>query len=178
MMQWNGAFGLKGRGPIALADITDGPSNTAAAVSEKIMSPFPLNWNPRTDLWCTGLFSGYPAPAPDGDAVFGLCGRLTGTPIAYHTDTGFTWLGMGTEFTDYNHIAPPNSPIPDCAMNSHSATATPNPYSNTMGPTKATSYHPGGVNLLFVDGHVEFKSNAIDPKVRRAPATRAGREQL
>ena len=45
-----------------------------------------------------------------------------------------------------------------------------------MGVTSARSYHPGGVNLLFGDGHVSFVGNGINLQVWRAWATRAGKE--
>ena len=40
----------------------------------------------------------------------------------------------------------------------------------------ARSLHPGGVNALFDDGHVAFVRDAIDARLWRASATRAGGE--
>ena len=40
----------------------------------------------------------------------------------------------------------------------------------------ARSLHPGGVNVLFCDGHVAFVRDAIDPRLWRGLATRAGGE--
>ena len=39
-----------------------------------------------------------------------------------------------------------------------------------------SSYHPGGLTMAFVDGHVEFVRDTIDPRVLRAWGTRAGGE--
>src|SRR5262249_24344804 len=38
------------------------------------------------------------------------------------------------------------------------------------------SYHAGGVNVMLMDGSVQFVSNSVDRAVWRAAATRAGNE--
>jgi prepilin-type processing-associated H-X9-DG protein len=40
------------------------------------------------------------------------------------------------------------------------------------------SYHPGGVNILLMDGSVQFVSNSVSIDVWRAAATRAGGEAV
>jgi prepilin-type processing-associated H-X9-DG protein len=40
----------------------------------------------------------------------------------------------------------------------------------------ARSYHAGGVNVLFCDGHVQFASNSVAPSIWQAMATRAAGE--
>ena len=40
----------------------------------------------------------------------------------------------------------------------------------------ARSYHPGGVNVLFCDGHATFVRDGVAPPTWRAIATRAGGE--
>jgi prepilin-type processing-associated H-X9-DG protein len=64
---------------------------------------------------------------------------------------------------------------------------TPNQIACWNGPTTtqwldvlvpASSDHRGGVNLLFVDGHVQFVSNSIDWHVWQALGTAAGNESL
>ena len=42
----------------------------------------------------------------------------------------------------------------------------------------ARSYHPGGVNLLFGDGHAAFVKDTVNPAVWRAISTRAGGEAV
>lgn len=42
----------------------------------------------------------------------------------------------------------------------------------------ANSYHTGGVNVLFVDGHVSFISDSIDPVVWQATGTINGHESV
>ena len=42
----------------------------------------------------------------------------------------------------------------------------------------ARSYHPGGVHVVFADGHVKFMGDSIDLPLWRALATRAGGESI
>lgn len=60
---------------------------------------------------------------------------------------------------------PPNSTKPDC-LNGQATSAR-------MGPR---SYHPGGVNVLFCDGHVTFLVDTLEQSMMQALATRAGGE--
>ena len=47
-------------------------------------------------------------------------------------------------------------------------------YSHWVNPP--TSLHPGGVNMVFCDGHVEFVNEKIDQQVFRAIGTIRGGE--
>ena len=58
----------------------------------------------------------------------------------------------------------PNANRPDCIV-----------YHNP-GWKAARSYHPGGVNLLYCDGHVAFAKDTVNLRVWRAISTRAGGE--
>ncbi|MEZ5942011.1 MAG: DUF1559 domain-containing protein [Planctomycetaceae bacterium] len=159
-----------------MSDITDGLSTTAA-VSEKVKASLSPDWDPETNFWYTGLQKNMSAPVPDGEDVLNLCGQLTGPPLSYQPLTGYTWAASGTAFTEYNHAATPNSRGPDCAMNYMPPwRGAPIPYGYGAGPTRATSYHRGGVNLLFMDGHVEFMSDSVSLPVWRALSTRAAND--
>lgn len=48
----------------------------------------------------------------------------------------------------------------------------------TLGIFSAASLHPGGVNLIFCDGHASFIQTAIDLNVWRAIGTRHGGESV
>lgn len=69
--------------------------------------------------------------------------------------------------TLYNHIMPPNQP---------SCNFVAGTLSSVGSSVTATSLHPGGVNTLFADGHVQFVKESIDAKVWRAIGTRNGGE--
>lgn len=64
----------------------------------------------------------------------------------------------------YSHWFPPNSPRCERAV-----TVPPDYFLGSNGP--ATSYHAGGINVAFLDGHVAFISNSIDATVWRAIGT-------
>ncbi len=64
----------------------------------------------------------------------------------------------------YNHFYTPNSQYPDCTDAGRNAAVT--------GPR---SFHPGGVNMLMLDGHVQFVKNSVSLLTFRAISTRAGR---
>ena len=49
-------------------------------------------------------------------------------------------------------------------------------YTNAYGAVTARSYHPGGVNTVFVDGSVHFITNSIPQATWRALGTRNGGE--
>ncbi len=71
--------------------------------------------------------------------------------------------------TLYNHYYTPNSNLFDC-----------------MGPQNplrpmwktARSLHPGGVNALMADGHVQFVKNTVNPVTWTALSTRNGGEVI
>ena len=77
---------------------------------------------------------------------------------------GSGWWDGNYLNTLYNNYLGPNSPRDDCVT-----------YHNP-GWKAARSFHPGGVNVLFCDGHLSFISDTIDLACWRSLATRAGGE--
>jgi len=95
---------------------------------------------------------------------------------------GLPWFG-----TTYSHYYTPNSSAPDDVRAAHcpaeSQTSLWNPcVGSGTSPSvadvriAARSFHPGGVNSLFCDGHVEFYGDDVNLDVWRALATIAGSE--
>ena len=76
----------------------------------------------------------------------------------------------------YTHGITPNSSVADELFTGYCGDETiifP-PCTNVpvyIGVAGARSYHPGGVNVVYVDGHVEFKSENIDLLLWQALAT-------
>jgi prepilin-type processing-associated H-X9-DG protein len=68
----------------------------------------------------------------------------------------------------YSHIMPPNSKA--CFWRGDDQTHT----FETM--VCASSYHPGGVNVLFLDGSVRYVKDSVNRAAWRAIATYAGGE--
>jgi prepilin-type processing-associated H-X9-DG protein len=52
------------------------------------------------------------------------------------------------------------------------------PNSNHDSPWRANSFHPGGVNIAFADGSVQFITNTIDLSTWRAISTIRGEEPV
>ena len=143
----------------SVANITDGTSQTAA-VSEQL-------------LGIAGPYS-QPAPTPVPSPWYRAMARLAAAPL---TDAGCAsasdgWLlNKGSSWWDgnyqnalYNHYLPPNAGRPDCIV-----------YHNP-GWKAARSFHPGGVNALYCDGHVVFAKNSVNLGIWQAISTRAGGE--
>jgi prepilin-type processing-associated H-X9-DG protein len=76
----------------------------------------------------------------------------------------------------YNHRRPPNDKRYDCRGGL--------PHSNRSDPlwnqlslnVAARSRHPGGVNTLFADGHVQFIKNTVNLQTWQALGSRNGGE--
>ena len=153
----NGAFVL---GPAqSIATILDGSSNTVAgseqllgpaaggASSQSTASPLPADVRRAAAIGTT------PLPAD------GLCAHPTG----WRLDKGYGWWDGDYRTTLYNHMLPPNAKAFDCWQ----ASPPHNPAIKT-----ARSNHPGGVNVLYCDGHVGFVKDSVNVATWRALATR------
>jgi len=155
----NGVFIL---GPAqSVASLRDGTSLTVAA-SEQI-------------LGIAGPYSqttSEPVPVPWTRAMARvLAGPLTDHACATAGDgwllnKGSSWWDGNYQNALYNHYLAPNVDRPDCIV-----------YHNP-GWKAARSFHPGGVNALYCDGHVAFTKDTVNLGIWRAVATRAGGEVI
>ncbi|MDX2038946.1 MAG: DUF1559 domain-containing protein [Isosphaeraceae bacterium] len=155
----NGAFILGP--PQSVATITDGTSGTVAA-SEQLL----------------GMAAGGPSTVtgavPPGErrraAAIGsrpLSDAGCAAPTGWRLDKGTGWWDGDYRSTIYNHYRTPNSQLDDCWQSSP-------PHNPAI--KAARSNHPGGVNTLFCDGHVQFVKDSIALGVWRALSTRNGGE--
>lgn len=155
----NGAF-LLGP-PQSIGSIADGSSGTVAASEQLIGS-------------AGGGASTQTGGLPPGDArraaAIGstpLSDSGCANPSGWRLDKGFGWWDGDHRTTLYNHYLPPNAPAFDCWQ------ASP-PHNPAI--KAARSNHPGGVNVLFCDGHVGFARDSVSLVVWRALSTRNGGE--
>jgi prepilin-type N-terminal cleavage/methylation domain-containing protein/prepilin-type processing-associated H-X9-DG protein len=155
---------------IKFAQVTDGLSNTAA-YSETILgnnittnpgSSPPSNATRQFALFNEATITNIPAAQFLPPATYlPICL----TPDTWAGDRGREWSRGSFFMASYNHFLVPNSQYPDCTDNGRNA--------GISGPR---SFHPGGVNVLMLDGHVQFIKNTVNLPVFRAISTIGGGE--
>jgi len=156
----NGAF--SGDGAQSAASINDGLSNTAAASEQLLGTGGPPNDQATT------------TPVPD---LRRSMARTSSTTLdnagcadagrGWRFDKGNGWWDGDYRSTTYNHYLTPNAKETDCI----SAFVPHNPAWKA-----ARSNHPGGVSVLFCDGHVSFTKDAINRVTWQGLSTRIGGE--
>lgn len=140
-----GAFGYNSS--YTLANILDGTSNTIA-LSERA---FGLNGA----FVRGGIGEGYPTINTNPS----LCLTAVDGKGAYITtgnqEAGARWNDGFAVWTSFNTVLPPNSP--SCCQSASGGSCD-----NSGGVYSASSYHPGGVNAVMLDGSVRFVNDSID----------------
>lgn len=162
---------------IPARDIVDGLSNTVAA-SERIQSDeSTTSFAPREDLWGTGIYVDWTRGA---DWFEQLCGALSTSPVSYYPHVGWSWDNAEYGGGLYNHVSTPNSAISDC-ISTPQISPPPQRFNiidrfGNIGMSSARSRHPGGVNVLLLDGSVRFVADSIDRRIWRFIGTISGSE--
>jgi len=145
------------------ASITDGLSNTAMYSEYVKGRALMLTDGPHMTYTIPGGVTTFPQGDPDADYKLALACQAT---------TSRQWDFKGEIWTmhdtgrggGYFHIQPPNRKACNAAG-----------YDTIIS---ASSYHPGGVNLLLLDGSVKFAKNGIAIRTWNALGTIAGGEQI
>lgn len=141
-----------------MADVTDGLSNTAA-FSEHLKGDF--DNAVVTELGDTFWPQTYPATP---DAAVAQCQGIDITNLSFQrvSNVGAPWTQYYHSTTTYSHVGRPNGR--SCMF----------PPLRIM--TNANSRHPGGVNVLMVDGSTRFLKSSVDVGAWRALGSRNGGE--
>ena len=178
--KWDGVFGpngvvITGVQPapfMKFANISDGTSNTAA-IAEVCRGPGDSGANdPRNNRTDCFEVSGTP-PVTSATAARTFFQGQNSTTAGFAGGWSPPWRWRGYPWREgsiwrsgYNHLMPPNS-------------ACWRPNGNWWQlVTPASSYHSGGVNVLFCDGSVHFVSQAINPDTWTALGTPTGQETV
>jgi prepilin-type processing-associated H-X9-DG protein/prepilin-type N-terminal cleavage/methylation domain-containing protein len=158
----NGMFGNK---PIGLQTTTDGLSSTVA-MSEMLVSRKNVEHRLRTVFKSASKLWG---ATNDLELFTSRCRDLIFFTPNFGMNKGEIWMFGQRYQTLYNHIMPPNQP---------SCNFVAGTLSSVGSSVTATSLHPGGVNALFADGHVQFVKQTIQANIWRAIGTRNGGEVI
>jgi prepilin-type processing-associated H-X9-DG protein/prepilin-type N-terminal cleavage/methylation domain-containing protein len=162
-----------------LAEISDGTSSTVA-VAETVRSVPGATYanDPLGVFLVTGNNSTTGPPLTSDADYVSMCLGLPATTAQFQATRGVRWQYGAPGHSLYNHRRTPNDTQPDCRGGL--------PHSNRSDPLwswlshniTARSKHPGGVNALFCDGHVQFVKNAISAVTWQALGTRSGGEAV
>lgn len=149
---------------IRASDILDGLSNTAA-FSERAMgdeTPGTLtmegDWIHVPDSSTVNVNTGPTVSQNYANA----CLAAPLNPTDSDSNGGQNWFNGNYRISRYNHVLGPNKP--SCTRNAGNA--------NTHGITTATSYHPGGVNMVLCDGSARFVRETVSEHIWRAVGNR------
>lgn len=157
------------------ADFLDGLSQTAAA-SERLQG----DW--RKDAISMGDYRILPSSVGDpswGELQWAISKCASPEPAAViESRAGESWFVIGYHFTEYNHCTAPNSAMLDCAVDGPHGTEDFHGRTLSTGVFAARSAHPGGVNVLMMDGSARFIKNTIGINVWRALGSRTGGEAI
>jgi prepilin-type N-terminal cleavage/methylation domain-containing protein/prepilin-type processing-associated H-X9-DG protein len=153
------------RSCVRLASLSDGTSQTAF-FSEKRRGTGSTNL--RNDMFMMD-------PAASLALTYQTCTNLDTSMVMVLTSRlGATWAIGDMTCTTYNHVSGPNSRT--CAGMSSDMMMGGTQMVNMAVQLPPSSYHPGGVNVLFGDGSVHFLKDNVAIDVWRALGTRNGGE--
>jgi prepilin-type processing-associated H-X9-DG protein len=185
---WLNAYPGATWGPVSIASITDGTSNTGL-ISERRLASLTyfasINAAGNQALRCQIHAPVGAAPGSGAAAALAMqqsCANAPGTSVMRVCDTAGemwaanfpAWLTMNS----YNHFGTPNQ-IPCTNDTADATTGVPAKYYDTpYGSAPPNSFHPGGVNEAFADGSVHFIKNTIAPQTWWALGSRNGGEVI
>jgi prepilin-type N-terminal cleavage/methylation domain-containing protein/prepilin-type processing-associated H-X9-DG protein len=163
----NGPFFENSR--VSPANFVDGMSNTVA-VTETVRSLASSTYanDPLGVFLVTGNNSTTGPPLNSDDDYAALCLSLPSGTKQFQATRGVRWHYGAPGHSMYNHRRVPNDKLPDCRGGL--------PHSNRSDPlwnwlslnVAARSKHPGGVNSLLADGHVQWVKDTVSVVVWQA----------
>jgi prepilin-type N-terminal cleavage/methylation domain-containing protein/prepilin-type processing-associated H-X9-DG protein len=155
---------LFNRSCVNLASMTDGTSQTAFFSERRRGQGTP---DIKNDMYMMNM-------AMTIDQTWTMCNTMDmGMAMSLTSWMGATWAIGDMTCTTYNHVSPPNTRT--CAGMSGGMMMG-GSMANMAVDLPPSSYHPGGVSVLFGDGSVRFIKDTVSLGVWRALSTRNGGE--
>jgi prepilin-type processing-associated H-X9-DG protein len=162
---------------VRFADITDGTSQTVCISETVLAEGGPTVWDgvsPTNGFVLTrGNDNGYNGPALTDYAT-----QCSGAGLVLQQTRGSRWLYGAPGHSMYNHMRTPNDPGVDCRGGIPHSNKTDVLWRALSLNVTTHSRHPGGVQSLFGDGHVQFVSNGIELQTWQSLGSRAGGETV
>ena len=148
-----GVFGR--RSGVSISAITDGTSQTVA-ISERAIAP---SGQPTqvSEKWGIAMDAEGLESRPQAALVL-FDGQYLNSGQQAVDMSGMMWANGRLPFGGVTTVLPPNSPA---ALGRDGAVIDGRPRFD-WGVVSPTSYHPGGINVLMVDGSCRFVSETID----------------
>ncbi len=173
----NGTFYENSR--MSPASITDGLSNTVLATETIRSTPTSTFANDPLGVFLITGNNSSVAPPISSDADYqSLCLSLPSSTTQFQATRGVRWHYGAPGHSMYNHLRPPNNKLPDCRGGLPHSTRS-DPFWNWLSLNiAARSRHPGGVNSLLADGHVQFIKDSINVATWQALGSRNGGEVI
>jgi prepilin-type processing-associated H-X9-DG protein len=180
-------------GPVTIASITDGTSNTGL-ISERLIGANSKSGMYRNDPeylrgeWHSPVGAPYGSSVQTVSAYVNGCNTIAGTQQnRLGTQSGEMWIGafpLWMIYNCYNHFGPPNQIA--CTNTSEASYTFGSTTFNDgnlyevgpLGSAPPCSRHPGGVNEAFADGSVHFMKNSVNLNTWWALGTRNGGEVI
>ena len=178
---WNGYDGGPNDGMFGVnqsrkqGQLTDGTSRTVAAADGKAVQP---------SLRVCGSTPSTTVPTPD--QVRDMIANNSFGCVTTKDPWGTRWANGASYYSGMTFVLPPNyrtiyqgpSGYTFAGKDHNLISFDENEGAPTFAAIPARSYHPGGVNVLFMDGSVRFASDSVDLGVWRAAGTIAGGETV
>lgn len=159
--RYNGPLGGTYSATVKLRNIGDGTSMTALSAEWMIGTPNQDTRHPvRSVFWAEEFF------LPDQyEAFLQACAGVNVAEANLSVQRkGYDWMHGELGRSLYNH---------DMPINGHTCT---NGSLVQHGAWTASSAHPGGANVVFVDGHVKFIRDSVSLRIWHAIGTMDGKE--
>ena len=161
------------------ASFIDGMSNTAA-VTETIRSTASSTYatDPLGVFLITGNNSTSAPPISSNADYASLCLSLPSSTTQFQATRGVRWHYGAPGHSMYNHLRPPNDKNADCRGGLPHSNRSPAFWGWLSLNIAARSKHPGGVNSLLADGHVQFIKDTINVLAWQGLGSRNGGEVI